>query len=256
MSTNRFSLEGKVALITGATAGLGRALALIYRAAGAQIAVTGRNAAKNQDMAEQMGGDGLVLALEVRDEAMVEATVTAVVERFGKLDILVNNAGVVAVEHAWEATLDSWREVIDTNLSGAFLCAKYAAQAMIARGEGGKIVNIGSVIANLGPNDFASYAASKAGLLGLTRALAVELAPYNIQVNAILPGYFYTEMSSGVPDWLRGEIIRKTPAARWGQPEELAGAALLLASPASDYMTGSTVTVDGGYSIAERFRHE
>jgi 2-dehydro-3-deoxy-D-gluconate 5-dehydrogenase len=195
------------------------------------------------------------MPMDVQDEASVERAVTATVTQFSRLDILVNNAGLVQVEAAWEATARSWQAVIERNLTGAFYCAKHAARTMIAAGQGGKIINISSVMAHLGPPDFASYATSKAGLLGPTRALAVELAPYDTQVNALLPGYFETEVSAGVPDWLREQIIRRVPAGRWAEPDELVGAAILLAAPASRYMTGSTLTVDGGYSIAERARY-
>jgi 2-dehydro-3-deoxy-D-gluconate 5-dehydrogenase len=255
MNPSLLSLEGKVALVTGGNGGLGRAIALGFREAGAKVAVTGRDAAKNTDIAVELGSQQAAFALDVRDEAAVIDMIAQVMQHFGRLDILVNNAGTVRVSTILDHTLEDWNTVIDTNLTGPFLCAKYAAKVMIEQGEGGKIINIGSVGANFGPPDFSSYAASKAGIQGLTYALAVELAPYNIQVNGIEPGYFYTDMSSGIPDWLRDEIIRKTPAARWGRPEELVGAALLLASQASSYMTGSIIRVDGGYSIADRFRH-
>jgi NAD(P)-dependent dehydrogenase (short-subunit alcohol dehydrogenase family) len=254
MSLNRFSLEGRVALITGGTSGLGRAMALGYRDAGGKVVVTTRNPAGNQAIAEALGGDGAVVILDVRDEASVKQAMATSLDRFGRLDILVNNAGAVEVEHAWEASRGSWSRVLDTNLTGAFLCAKHASRTMMSQGQGGKIINVSSVIAHLGPPDFAGYAASKAGLLGLTRALAVELAHFGIQVNALLPGYFYTDMSSGVPASLREQLIRKTPAGRWGDPDDLVGAAIFLASDASRYVTGSTVTVDGGYSVGERLR--
>ncbi|MCC7451709.1 MAG: SDR family oxidoreductase [Anaerolineae bacterium] len=250
-----FSLEGRVALVTGGNSGLGRAIALGLRMAGAQVTVTGRNPAKNAAIAEELGDPQTVFVMDVQ-ESEVARTIDQVAARYGRLDILVNNAGTIWVGHVVDNSREDWDAVLDTNLTGPFLCAKHAARAMIARGEGGKIVNIGSLVSMFGPPDFASYAASKAGMRGLTHALAVEFAPYNIQVNTIEPGYFVTDMSQGLPDWLRDEITRKTPAGRFGRPEELVGAAILLASHASDFMTGSIVRVDGGYAIADRFRHD
>ncbi len=256
MNTSLFSLEGRVALITGGNGGLGRAVALGFQDAGARVAVTGRSPEKNAAIARELSDPAGVYALDVRDEAAVEHTVASVIERFGRLDILVNNAGAVHVEVAVNHRREDWDSVLETNLTGAFLCAKHAARAMIAGGHGGKIVNIGSVTASFGPPDFASYAASKAGLLGLTHALAVEFAPHNIQVNDIEPGYFVTDLSSGMPDWLRDMTIRKTPAGRFGQPEELVGAAIFLASNASNFVTGAVLRVDGGYSISDRLRYD
>ena len=252
MSLAQFSLEGRVALITGGNSGLGRAIALGFQAAGARVAVTGRDAQKNAAIAQELNDSDAIYSLDVRDEAAVERTVAQVAARFGQLDILVNNAGTVHVDIAVNHRREDWDAVIETNLTGAFLCAKHSARAMITAGNGGKIINIGSVNAVFGPPDFASYAASKAGLRGLTHALAVELAPHNIQVNNLESGYFMTDMSSGLPDWLYEMIVRKTPAGRFGQPDELVGAAIFLASSASNYVTGTELRVDGGYTIADR----
>lgn len=220
------------------------------------MAITGRSPQKNAAIAGELADRDAIYTLDVRDEAAVERVFAQVVERFGRLDILVNNAGTVRVDLAVNHKREDWDEVIETNLTGAFLCARHAARIMIDGGRGGKIINIGSVTASFGPPDFASYAASKAGMRGLTSALAVEFAPHNIQVNDLEPGYFDTDLSSGRPDWLRDMTIRKTPAGRFGQPHELVGAAVFLASSASDFVTGTILRVDGGYSIADRLRYD
>jgi 2-deoxy-D-gluconate 3-dehydrogenase len=256
MLDDLFSLAGRVALVTGGNGGLGRAMALGLRAAGARVAVTGRDARKNAQVAAELGPDGMVLSADVRAEDAVAATIRDVVARLGQLDILVNNAGL----SQWngpvtEMPLEAWDAVIDTNLTGAFLCAKHAARAMIGRGRGGKIINIASLYAWYGPPDFVHYPSAKAGLLGLTRALAVELAPHDVQVNAILPGWFPTAMTGDLEHTALGEQIRrKTPAGRWGEPGDLVGATVFLASHASDFVTGVQLPVDGGYLVADRFR--
>lgn len=260
MSHNLFSLEGRTALITGGNGGLGRAIALGFRAAGAQVAVTGRNPEKNEAIAKELDDRSAVFSLDVRDEAAVEQIVAGVEQRFGRLDILVNNAGLFRGGSVLNLSQADWNAVIGTHLTGAFLCSKYAARAMIARGEGapsGKIINIGSMYSIFGPPDFPDYAVAKTGLLGLTRALAVELAVHNIQVNTILGGWFETDLTQGMPATPLGQQIRrKTPAGRWGNPEDLVGTAVFLASSASDFVTGVQIPVDGGYSVAERFLHE
>jgi len=155
--------------------------------------------------------------------------------------------------HVTEMTRETWDAVIGTNLTGSFLCAKHAARAMVAQGKGGKIINMASIYAIFGPPDIPEYAAAKSGLLGLTRALAVELGGHDIQVNAILPGYFETDLTDGVPAGLRSDIRRKTPAGRWGQPNDLVGTVVYLASSGSDFVTGASITVDGGYAVSDRF---
>jgi 2-deoxy-D-gluconate 3-dehydrogenase len=253
MGAELFTLDGRVALVTGGNRGLGQAMALGFKAARATVAVTGRNPEQNEVMGDELGAPHAVFSLDVRDEEAVERTIRQVVGRFGRLDILVNNAGIVRTGSILDTARETWEAVLGTNLTGAFLCARHAARVMIDRGEGGKIINIGSIYSLFGPPDLAGYGASKTGLLGLTRALAVELARHNIQVNAILPGYFETDMPKGMPDWLRRDIERKTPAGRWGRPQDLVGTAVYLASSASDYVTGAQITVDGGYAVADRF---
>ena len=257
MADPLFDLTGRVALITGGNGGLGRAMALGFRERGARVAVTGRDPAKNAAVARELGEEGAVIAMDLLDEASIEAAVAGAVERLGRLDVLVNNAGGV-----WGARLpgfpaEDWDALVGAHLRGAFLCAKHASAAMIAAGEGGKIINVASVFALFGPPGLAHYAAAKAGVLGLTRALAVELAPHGIQVNCLVPGFFETELALGnTTPARRDEIRRRTPAGRWGAPEELVGAAVFLACQASDFVTGTTVVVDGGYTIAERLLHE
>lgn len=228
-------------------------MALGFRDAGAKIVVTGRNSEKNSAVKTELGEAGEVVTLDVRDEEAVEKTVARILERFGRLDVLVNNAGLFRGGSVLELSQDDWDAVIGTHLTGSFLCAKYAAQAMINGNAGGKIINVGSMYSLFGPPGFSDYAAAKTGILGLTRALAVELATHKIQVNAILPGWFETDMTSGLPGTPRGEEIRrKTPAGRWGNPEDLAGTAVFLASAASNFLTGTCIPVDGGYAIADR----
>jgi 2-deoxy-D-gluconate 3-dehydrogenase len=198
-----------------------------------------------------------VLALDVRDEAAVEQAVARVVERYGRLDILVNNAGLFSGGSVLTLSREDWDAVVATHLTGAFLCSKHAAAAMIAGGRGGKIINIGSAYSRFGPPDFADYATAKTGVLGLTRALAVEFAVHRIQVNAILPGWFETDLTRGLPGTPLGEEIRRrTPAGRWGDPADLVGTAVYLASPASDFVTGAQIPVDGGYAVSDRLLHE
>jgi len=254
MTLELFSLEGRTALVTGGNGGLGWAMALGFRAAGAQVAMTGRNPEKNAMAIEELGDPKAVLPLDVRDEAAVARAVTQVVEHYGRLDILVNNAGDTRAQAVTEFSREDWDEILETHLTGSFQCAKHTAKAMIARGEGGKIINIGSMFSIFGSPRNVSYAAAKTGILGLTRALAVELSAHNIQVNAILPGWHDTAITRrsilGSP---RGEEIRrKTPAGRWGTPEDLVGTAVYLASAASNFVTGACIPVDGGYSVTER----
>jgi 2-deoxy-D-gluconate 3-dehydrogenase len=257
MDQTLFSLKGKIALVTGGNGGLGRTIALGFRDFGASVAVTGRDAAKNEAMRRELGDAGAVLELDVRDKEAVEKTVAQIEERFGRLDILVNNAGNARGGPILSLSREDWEAVIDTHLTGSFLCSKYVARAMIARGEGGKIINIGSYYSTFGAAGFSNYGAAKTGILGLTRALAAELAPHNIQVNAILPGWFPTELTGfGPVTEFHEEMRRRTPAGRWGEPDELVGAAALFASRASSFITGAQLVVDGGLAISDRLHHD
>ena len=254
MDGKLFSLAGKVALVTGGNGGLGRAIALGLQAAGARVAVTGRSADKNAAMAAELGDGGLVCSLDVRDEEAVAAAVAQVVATLGGLHILFNNAGNVSVERALDMPRERWDAVIETHLTGAFLCARHAGRVMAEQGQGGKIVNIGSMYSLYGPPNVLHYATAKSGMLGLTRGLAVELAAHNIQVNAILPGWIETDLNrERLRAALGDHVRRKTPARRLGLPADLVGAAVFLSAPASDFITGVALAVDGGYSVADRF---
>ncbi|MDX6598036.1 MAG: 2-dehydro-3-deoxy-D-gluconate 5-dehydrogenase [Gaiellales bacterium] len=249
-----FRLDGKVALVTGGNGGLGEAIARGLRSVGAEVVVTGRDAAKNRAAADEHGA-GNVLEVDVRDEASVEAGIAAVVARHGRLDVLVNNAGVGGSYSVLEMTLDEWRLLLDTSLTGSFLCAKHGARAMIDAGNGGAIINLGSMYSVFGPPRAVGYASAKAGILGLSRALAVELAPHGIRSNAILPGWIETAMTAKPLGGEIGyEVHRTTPAGRFGRPGDLVGAAIYLASDASAFVTGIELPVDGGYRVCERPR--
>jgi 2-deoxy-D-gluconate 3-dehydrogenase len=257
MSTELFSLAGKVALVTGGNGGIGRAIALGLREAGARVVVTGRNAAKNATIGKELGDPNSVFVLDVRDEDAVTNVVAQVAERYGRFDILVNNAGLFRGGSALSLSREDWDAVLATHLTGAFLCAKHAANAMIKAGNGGKIINIGSMYSLFGPPSYPDYAAAKTGVIGLTRALAVELAVHHIQVNAILPGWYETDLTRGLLDKPFGkEIRRRTAAGRWGDPRDLVGTAVFLAAPASDFVTGVSIPVDGGYSVSDRLLHQ
>jgi len=247
-----FSLKGRAALITGGNSGLGRTIAHGFTAAGADVVVTGRDTEKNERVPGELGEHGMVLSADVRDEEAMAGVVAATLERYGRLDILVNNAGLGGRASFLDMTEEAWRTMIDTHLTGSFLSSQAAVRAMIA-GGGGSIINMGSMYSLFGPPRGVHYATSKAGMLGLTRALAVELAPYGIRVNALLPGWIETDMTSLVRTTKMGkEIVAKIPLGSFGVPDELVGAALLLASDAGRYITGSEIAVDGGYHVADR----
>lgn len=249
MNQQLFSLEGKVALVTGGNGGIGRAIALGFRDAGAKIAVTGRSLEKNKAIAEELGEQAEVFTLDVREEDAVERIIAKVVEKFGRVDILVNNAGIAQGGPSVNFTRREWDAVVETHVTGSFLCSKYSARAMIAKGAGGKIINIGSMHTIFATAGMVAYATAKTGVIGLTRSLAIELASDNIQVNAILPGFIKTDMTSSTSDQNKEKISRRTPAGRWGEPEDLIGAAVFLASAASNFITGVQMPVDGGYSV-------
>lgn len=241
-----FSLDGKVALVTGGNSGIGRAIAYAFIEHGAQVAIASRNEERNAEAVAALGANARAYACDVGDAAAVEAVVDRVFDEFGSLDIIVNNAGMGVWAPAPEHSLDDWRRVLDVNLTSALV----ASQRFAKRAERGKIINIVSEYATFGGPGLVSYTASKHGLEGLTKVLAIDLAP-NFQVNAIQPGWIATPMTEVVqtiPD-MNAEVLRRTPMGRWGQPEDHAGAAVFLASSASDFVTGVTISVDGGYRI-------
>ncbi len=249
---NPFSLAGKVALVTGANGGIGRAIALAYKEAGATVVATGRNPDKNRAVAAELGDGHRVITLNVRDETEVDTVFDGIVAELGHLDVLVNNAGIARRGTALDSPTANWLDVVDTHLNGSFYCARAAARHMQATGQGGKIVNIGSMYSVFGSPNGASYTAAKTGMVGLTRALAVEWAEFNIQVNAILPGWHVTDLNRPLLARIGDDIKAKTPARRLGTPDDLQGAAVFLASAAADFITGQCLGVDGGYSVADR----
>ena len=253
MAANPFSLDGKVALVTGGNSGLGRAVALALRNAGARVAIGGRRAARNAQALESLGPQAAAFELDVSDEASVERAFGETIARFGRIDILVNNAGVGQRASVMELDRATWQHVIDNNLTGAFLCTKHAARRMKTQGAG-KIINVSSIYGLMAPSKGlqVAYTVAKHAVIGLTKVNAVELAPLNIQVNVIVPGWYFTEMT----EELRGtafeaSVIRRTPAGRWGNTPDLVGTSLFLASAASDYVTGAVITVDGGYTASD-----
>jgi 2-deoxy-D-gluconate 3-dehydrogenase len=223
-------------------------------AAGAAIVVSGRNAEKSRRAADELGRLGaaaVAIEADVADEAAVNALVQGTVDRFGRLDILVNNAGMNIRKPVHELTLAEWRRVIDTNLTSAFLASR-AAYPIMKKHGGGKIINIGSMMSIFGASFAPAYAASKGGIVQLTKAMASGWARDNIQVNAVLPGWIDTELTTNarreVPG-LHERVLARTPADRWGVPDDLSGIAVFLGGPASDFVTGTAIPVDGGYSI-------
>jgi NAD(P)-dependent dehydrogenase (short-subunit alcohol dehydrogenase family) len=248
-----FRLDGKVAVVTGGNRGLGRAIAEALSESGAAVVVTARDAERARkaaaELAAQTGGRCLGLALEVRDQRSVEAMVARTIEELGGLHVLVNNAGVNIRESIFDLKDESWQEVVDTNLAGAMRCSRAVAPHLKDQGWG-RIINLGSMLSVIALPHRSSYAASKAGLLGLTRAMALDLAPYGVTVNAICPGVFRTEINRPIlndPNYLK-DFLRQVPVGRLGEPAELKGAAVFLASEASSYVTGSALFVDGGWT--------
>ena len=239
-----FNLTGKVAIITGASRGLGRSMACALAEAGADVALVGRDLSAlkilEADLA-YIGTETLLISADVSKKKEPQRIINEVLSWRSNIDILVNNAGTVVRSSAVNISEDDWEKVIELNLNGAFRMAKAAARVMLNQ--------VNSV---LGAREVISYAASKGGILQVTRAMASELAAKGIQVNCILPGYFETDLTKGIQDdEARYEMIRRrTPAGRWGKPDDLAGAVVYLASSASDYVTGSTLTVDGGFIIS------
>jgi len=246
-----FRLEGKVALVTGSASGLGAAIAVAFAQAGASVATHGNRRPADETAAEiaALGRESAAFSADLSSASGPEHLFSQAVERFGRVDILVNNAGTIHRDAAESTTLESWMEVVQVNLTSVFQLSQLIARDIFARGGKGKIVNIASLLSFQGGIRVPAYAASKGGVAQLTKALANEWAPKGIQVNAIAPGYIATTNTEPLrADETRSrQILERIPAGRWGQPEDLAGAALFLASAASDYVTGTIVTVDGGW---------
>lgn len=244
-----FSLAGKAALVTGANTGIGQAIALALAEAGADVAVAGRSEpAETLRLIEATGRKALSIKADLSSTEPVQRVIDEVLAGLGGLDILVNNAGIIRRDDLETFTEKDWDEVVDTNLKTLFFLSQAAARHMIAQGSG-KIVNIASLLAFQGGIRVPSYAAAKSGVAGVTKAMANELAPRGVQVNAIAPGYISTNNTTALrEDETRNrQILERIPTGRWGRPEDIAGAALFLASPASDYVTGHVLAVDGGW---------
>lgn len=249
--TADFSLAGQVALVTGASSGLGRAFAGFLADAGASVVLAARRADKCAEAADEIGGDTLPVALDVTDPAGIEAALTAAEQVFGPVTVLINNAGTVTNNALVDTPPEDWREVIDTNLTGCFLMTQAVSKRLIAAETGGRIVNISSMLGVTPSGEVHAYAASKAGINQLTRTSALELARHGISVNAIAPGYIETDLNR---DFLAGpageRIVKRVAQRRFGQVKDLEGVLLLLTAPAGSYMTGEIVTIDGGLSLS------
>jgi 2-dehydro-3-deoxy-D-gluconate 5-dehydrogenase len=253
---NLFDLTGKVAIVTGGNGGIGLGMAQGLAQAGAKIAVVGRNAEKSARAAEQLADEAkvetLVVTADLAQADQVERVAAEVLDRFGRIDILFNNAGINIRKPPHELSLEEWHTVLDVNLTSAFLLSKAVYPAM-KRAGGGKIINIGSMTSIFGSSFAPAYATSKGGIVQLTKSMALAWAPDHIQVNAILPGWFDTELTEKARQEIPGlheRVLARIAHGRWAKPADMAGTAVWLASPASDYVTGIVVPVDGGYTSA------
>ena len=249
-----FDLAGRLAVVTGGNGGIGLGMAQGLAQAGARVVVVGRNREKSADAVATLAAAGCqaeAIECDVTSEPAVADLFAQVQRRHGRVDILVNNAGSSIRKPPQDLSLDDWREVMDINLTSAFLCCRAAFPLM--KGRGGKIINIGSMLSIFGMPYASVYGASKGGIVQYTRSIATAWAQYNIQANAVLPGWIDTALTRGARQQVPGlyeKVLARTPAARWGEPKDLAGVAVFLASAASDFVTGTAIPVDGGYSIA------
>ena len=254
-SPKLFDLTGKVAVVTGGNGGIGLGIAMGLAGAGANIVIAARSVEKTAQALENiraLGVEAHGITVDVTQEPAIQRIVTSTIDHMGRLDILVNNSGIAVRAQPQELTAAQWDSVVDVNLRAAFLASK-AAYAQMVKAGGGKVINVGSMYSIFGSDWGAPYAASKGGLVQLTKSLAVAWAKDNIQVNAVLPGWIVTDLTRGIQDAdpnRYDNINRRIPTGRWGEPSELAGAAVFLASTASDYVTGATLAIDGGYSSA------
>ena len=248
-----FDLSGRVAVITGGNGGIGLGMAKGMATAGATIVVAGRDAAKNSAAVKELkdaGAEASAIPVDVLKEESCRALIDQTVKAHGRLDILVNNAGMSIRKQPEQYTLAEWHTVLDSNLTSAFLCSHAAYPTLKQRG--GKIINIGSMMSIFGAPFATAYAASKGGMVQMTKSMATAWAKDNIQVNAILPGWIDTALTRRAREQIQGlhdNVLRRTPAGRWGEPDDFAGPAVFLASSASDFVTGASLIVDGGYSI-------
>jgi NAD(P)-dependent dehydrogenase (short-subunit alcohol dehydrogenase family) len=247
-----FDLSGRVAIVTGAGRGLGRTMALALASAGAAIVATARSHGEIESLRTEirdLGWTAEAFTTDITDEASVESLMASTMASFGHIDVLVNNAGINIRKPALQLSTEEYLRVLDTNLKGTFLCARAAGKQMVSQGSG-KVINISSILGRVALPEQIAYASSKGAMEQLTKVLALEWAPHNVQVNAIGPTYFETDLTQSLRDdpERNAFITSRTPAGRWGQPHELAGAVIFLASRASDYVTGHTLMVDGGWT--------
>jgi 2-deoxy-D-gluconate 3-dehydrogenase len=254
MTSGPFDLSGKVAIVTGGNGGIGLGMARGLAEAGADIVIVGRNEAKSNaavDEIKQRGARAMSIVVDVTDKAAVADMAELVARELGHIDILVNNAGINIRKPPQALSLEEWDRVIGTNLTSAFLCSQAVYPTMKAAG-GGKIINIGSMMSIFGASFAPAYAASKGGIVQFTRSCACAWAVDNIQANAVLPGWIDTDLTRRARaeiDGLHDRVLARTPAARWGASNDFAGIAVFLSSAASDFVTGTAIPVDGGYSI-------
>jgi 2-deoxy-D-gluconate 3-dehydrogenase len=245
-----FDLSGRVAIVTGGNGGIGLGMARGLAEAGATVTVAARNREKSLGAVAELGEKAAFVALDVGDPVSCRAVVDEVVGRFGRLDILVNNAGMSIRKPPESYSVEEWQQVLNVNLTGAFVLCQ-AAHAPMKRQGGGKIINIGSMMSIFGGAYAAPYSSSKGGIVQMTKSLGTAWAKDNIQVNAVLPGWIDTELTRNARDQVTGlneRVLARTPAGRWGVPNDLSGVAVFLAAPASDFVTGAAIPVDGGYA--------
>jgi 3-oxoacyl-[acyl-carrier protein] reductase len=247
-----FSLKDRVALVTGASQGIGRAIALALSCAGARVIIAARNTEKLQNLAEEIDaakGTAFPVQIDVGDQQEVKAGFHQAVERFGRLDILVNNAAITRDGLAVRMKAEDWEAVLRTDLTGAHFCIQQALAVML-RQRSGRIINVTSVVAQSGTAGQANYIAAKAGLIGLTRAIATEVASRNITVNAVAPGFIVSPMTDPLPDKVKQDLIGRIPLGRMGQDAEVAAAVVFLASDEAGYITGHVLDVNGGMRMS------
>jgi len=241
-------IEGKIAIVTGAAQGIGKAIALCFAREGADVIISDINKEKAEEVAgevESLGRRSLSLAVDVTDDEGIGKAVTKSLDKFNRIDILVNNAGITKDALLVRMKHSDWEDVINTNLTGVFNWMKACAKPMMKQ-KCGRIVNISSIIGLVGNTGQGNYAASKAGILGLTKSAARELAPWHINVNAVAPGFIATQMTEKLPEEIKKKMLSSIPVGRWGKPEEVARAVLFLVSEMSSYITGQVINVDGG----------